>query len=34
MLNDILATLMVISIAISIVVAVMIVADWKGKSKP
>ena len=29
--NDILATVMVISIALSIVVAVMIAANWKGK---
>jgi hypothetical protein len=29
--NDILATLMVISIALSIVVAVSIAANWKGK---
>ena len=31
MSDDILATLMVISAALSIVVAVMIAANWKGK---
>jgi hypothetical protein len=29
--NDILATLMIISAALSIVVAAMIAANWKGK---
>ena len=29
--NDILATLMIISIGLSVVVVVMIVVNWKGK---
>jgi hypothetical protein len=31
MVNDILATMIIISTALSIVVAVMIAANWKGK---
>jgi len=31
MLNDILATMIIISTALSIAVAVMIAANWKGK---
>jgi hypothetical protein len=29
--NDILATLMIISVVLSVVVVVMIVVNWKGK---